>query len=66
MADIFISYAKADRDLGSRLSTILEAEGWTVWWDKSLMSGDPYRDDGLNEVSKLHLDQYVVSPKAIN
>ena len=36
MADIFISYAKADRDLALKLSAFLEAEGWTVWWDKSL------------------------------
>jgi len=35
MADIFISYSKADHPLALKLSTFLEAEGWSVWWDKS-------------------------------
>jgi hypothetical protein len=32
MADIFISYSKADHALALKLSAFLEAEGWTVWW----------------------------------
>src|ERR1051326_865755 len=36
MSDIFISYSKADRDLAFKLSAVLEAEGWSVWWDKSV------------------------------
>jgi hypothetical protein len=31
MADIFVSYAKADRSLASKLVAMLEAEGWKVW-----------------------------------
>jgi hypothetical protein len=30
MADVFISYAKADRPLASKLAAMLEAEGWKV------------------------------------
>jgi hypothetical protein len=30
MADIFISYAKADRPLAFKLAAMLEAEGWKV------------------------------------
>jgi hypothetical protein len=33
MADIFVSYAKTDRSLASKLVAMLEAEGWKVWWD---------------------------------
>ena len=51
MADIFISYAKADRPLASKLAAMLEAEGWTTWWDTGLTIGDDFRtsasgDDG--------------------
>jgi hypothetical protein len=45
MADIFISYSKSDRALALKLSTFLESEGWTVWWDKSLEAADLYRDE---------------------
>ena len=50
MADVFISYSKGDRDLALKLSTFLEAEGWTVWWDRSLGAGDAYRDEIMNNL----------------
>ena len=34
MADIFVSYASDDRDRVQSLVEALEAEGWTVWWDR--------------------------------
>ena len=51
MADIFISYSKADRELALKLSAFLEAEGWTVWWDRSLSAGDAYRDEIMKELA---------------
>src|SRR5262245_27372070 len=51
MADIFISYSKADRELAWNLSAYLEAEGWSVWWDKSLLPGDPFRDEIMKELA---------------
>ena len=51
MADIFISYSKADRDLADKLATALEADGWTVWWDKSLAAGDAFRDQIMKELT---------------
>src|SRR5262245_58309478 len=50
MADIFISYSKADRELALKLSAFLEAEGWTTWWDKSLNAADAYRDVIMKEL----------------
>jgi hypothetical protein len=32
MADIFLSYASADRDWAQRLAAVLERQGWSVWW----------------------------------
>lgn len=42
MADIFISYARADRGKAELLANRLEYEGWSVFWDLHLRSGEPY------------------------
>ena len=44
MAEIFLSYAKEDREIASRLSTMLEQAGWTVWWDRRIPAGRTWRD----------------------
>src|SRR5262249_33549706 len=50
MADIFVSYAKTDRPLASKLVAMLEAEGWSVWWDTSLGAADLYRDEIMKQL----------------
>jgi hypothetical protein len=51
MADVFISYAKSDRPLASKLAAMLEADGWTTQVSPSAMvfvmrsaSGDEAED----------------------
>ena len=44
LSDIFISYAKADRNEALKLSAYLESLGYGVWWDRGLQSGDEFRD----------------------
>lgn len=39
MADIFVSYASPDRDRIIPLVQVLEAQGWSVWWDRDLVAG---------------------------
>jgi hypothetical protein len=39
MADIFLSYASADRPRAQQLAAALQAEGWTVWWDRNIHHG---------------------------
>jgi hypothetical protein len=51
MADVFISYSKADHALALKLSAFLEAEGWSVWWDKSLGAADLYRDEIMKQLA---------------
>jgi hypothetical protein len=51
MSDIFISYSKADHALALKLSAFLEAEGWSVWWDKSLAAADLYRDEIMKQLA---------------
>jgi TIR domain len=52
MADIFISYAKPDRPLALKLAAMLEAEGWSVWWDTSLTIGDDFRNEIMTELGR--------------
>src|SRR5262245_3810828 len=52
MADVFISYAKADRPLALKLAAMLEAEGWKVWWDTSLTIGDDFRNEIMTELGR--------------
>lgn len=45
MADIFISYARADRDRIEKLASVLEGEGYSVWWDRHIKSGAEFSKD---------------------
>lgn len=44
MADIFISYAREDREWVSTLAAAVQADGYTVWWDWDLLVGKRYRE----------------------
>lgn len=44
MADIFISYSKADKRLAEELAALLSEAGLSVWWDEALVGGTPFRD----------------------
>ena len=52
MADVFLSYSKSRRELTESLARDLEAKGYSVWWDTSLLPTDNFRreiDYQLNE-----------------
>ena len=38
MADVFLSYAREDRDRAQRLASALESHGWSVWWDRNIVA----------------------------
>jgi hypothetical protein len=65
MADIFISYAKADHALALKLSASLEAEGWSVWWDKSLVAADVYRDEIMKQLAAARAVISIWTPSSI-
>jgi TPR repeat protein len=39
MSDIFISYAREDRDKAKALAQLLQQQGWSVWWDRNIPPG---------------------------
>lgn len=44
MADIFISYAREDRERAHEIADALEERGWSVWWDREMLVGGSFAD----------------------
>src|SRR5215510_2907669 len=65
MADVFVSYAKTDRPLASKLVAMLEAEGWSVWWDTSLGAADLYRDEIMKQLASARAVIAIWTPDSI-
>ncbi|HMF51607.1 MAG TPA: toll/interleukin-1 receptor domain-containing protein, partial [Candidatus Saccharimonadales bacterium] len=42
MADVFISYASEDRDRAGKLASALTTLGWSVWWDRKIITGQTF------------------------
>ena len=39
LANVFISYARKDREVVERLAAALEAQGFSIWWDRQIVGG---------------------------
>jgi adenylate cyclase len=44
MADVFVSYARADKARVAPLVAAIEANGWSVWWDPEISPGEEFDD----------------------
>ena len=66
MADIFVSYARADRDLVAPLVDALEAEGWSVWWDPAITPGDDFEDLIAQQLSDAAAVIVVWTPNSVS
>jgi hypothetical protein len=42
MSDIFISYARADKDRAELLAKAFSRQGWSVWWDREIPPGKSF------------------------
>ena len=42
MADIFLSYAREDRQKAESIARVLRDAGWSVWWDRSILPGSSF------------------------
>ncbi|WP_298336851.1 toll/interleukin-1 receptor domain-containing protein [uncultured Erythrobacter sp.] len=54
--DIFISYSRRDRERVNFMAKALEAEGYSVWWDRDLRAGEEF--DNV-------IDKHIKQSKAI-
>src|SRR5579862_5956203 len=52
MADVFFSYTRKDRDKVALLVKALEKEGFTVWWDPAIETGEKFSPVILDELDK--------------
>ena len=51
MADIFISYARSDRDKAKALASVLVHAGLSVWWDQRIDAGADFSENIERELS---------------
>jgi TIR domain len=65
MSDIFISYSKTDHAEALKLSAFLEAEGWSVWYDKNLGAADLYRDKIMTQLAAARAVITIWTPNSI-
>ena len=42
MPDVFLSYAREDRERARVLAHALESDGWSVWWDRKMVAGETF------------------------
>jgi len=42
MADVFISYSSKDRQHAATLARSLGDRGWSVWWDREIVTGEAF------------------------
>jgi len=48
MSDVFISYAREDRNKAKALAELFQQQGWSVWWDRNIPPGRSF-DEVIEE-----------------
>ena len=65
MTDIFISYARPDRLIATRLAKDLRDKGYSVWWDSELLGIDDFRDVTLQKLRMAKACVVIWSPHSV-
>ncbi len=65
MADLFVSYARADRARVAPLVAALEGEGWSVWWDPEMSPGQEFDRLIAEELEKAKAVIVVWTPTSV-
>ena len=66
MADIFLSYCSADRDMARKLVDSLSSEGISVWWDDRLTPVEQWDRLIENEIHAASVVLVLWTPRAID
>lgn len=64
-SDIFLSYSRDDREMAHRVSAGLEGEGFSVWWDKELHSGETFDEQIEHNLRSSKAVVVLWSPKSV-
>ena len=65
MADLFVSYARADRARVAPLVAALEREGWSVWWDPEIAAGQEFDSLIAEQLGKARAAIVVWTPTSV-
>ncbi|HKT41631.1 MAG TPA: TIR domain-containing protein [Rhodanobacteraceae bacterium] len=65
MADVFISYARADKARVAPLVAAIEAKGWSVWWDPEISPGREFDDEIDTELQAARAVLVVWTPTSV-
>ena len=52
MSDIFISYAREDKEKAAEFARLSEQANWSVWWDRDLIPGDKFEEVIARELTE--------------
>jgi TIR domain-containing protein len=66
MADIFVSYTHADQELVRRVVALIEAQGWTVWWDTRIDAGERWDEVIEREIKTARCIVVVWTPQSVS
>jgi len=65
MADVFVSYARADKARVAPLVAAIEAKGWSVWWDPEIAPGQEFDDQIEAEIDAAKAVLVVWTPTSV-
>jgi len=65
MADVFVSYARADKARVAPLVAAIEAKGWSVWWDPEITPGQEFDDQIEAEIGAAKAVLVVWTPVSV-
>lgn len=66
MANIFLSYSSADKSVVKNIASLLENQGWTVWWDRDIPVGKNFETVIENELDAANCVVVVWTSKSVN
>lgn len=66
MADVFVSYASADRQFAERLAKAIADSGRTVWWDRHIKGGAEFSRDIEQQLDEARHVLVLWSKEAVN
>jgi len=65
MADVFVSYARGDKERVAPLVAAIEDRGWSVWWDPAIAPGQEFDHQIAEELKKALAVVVVWTPRSV-